>query len=189
MAKTIKKKSILVPKDKNELAHFVALIHRAENIIEAIEAEKSKKIAELEMQIAELKHSAQSQAAEHEKEINLLANGVHIYAEAHRAELTDHDKIKTVELLAGDRIRWYLTPGAVEIEDEEAVIAELKKKKILEAVRIKEELDKEFILKNPDVIKGLRHISIRKEEIFAITLSVMGIELQKGKRKFKKTKM
>lgn len=184
--KSIKKKVVIVPKDRVELGKFVSNIQEIERKIIALEDEFGQEIAEMAAKISKLKKEAQGKAKPYEERINELAKGVYIFAEGRRAELTDQGARKTVELAAGNRIRWYFTPPAVEVDEEEEALKELERRGLLEFIRVKREIDKEAILREPEKIKNLKHLSVGQEEIFAIVLSAMGIELQKGERKFKK---
>lgn len=184
--KVIRKKVVVVPKDKAELEQYVFQIREAEQEISAIENKFGKLILELEARINKLKKVAKDETEPYEKLIDELAKGVYIFAEGHRAELTDQGARKTVELAAGNKVRWYFTPPAVEVDEEEEALKELERRGLLEFVRVKKEIDKEAILREPEKIKNLKHLSVGQEEIFAIVLSAIGIELQKGERKFKK---
>ncbi|HRY28213.1 MAG TPA: host-nuclease inhibitor Gam family protein [Candidatus Moranbacteria bacterium] len=183
---TVKKKVASVPKDRPELEQFAAQVREAEQKIRSIGEEASKKIKRHEDEINEIKKDAQGKAKPLEEEIDRLAAGIFIFAQGHREELTENEKKKTVEFMAGDKIRWYFPPPSVIVEDEEAAIAELKRQGLLDFIRTKEAVDKTEILKDPDKIKKLKNLSIDQAEIFAIIPAEMGIELQKGKRKFKK---
>lgn len=184
--KVIKKKSVIVPKDRAGLEKFVSDIREAEQKIIALEDDLEKEISELAAEISELKRKAQAKAKPYEEKINELTKGVYIFAEGHRDELTDRGAKKTVELVAGDKIKWYFTPPAVAVADEEEAVKELKRRGLSQFIRTKEEIDKEAILREPEKVKNLKYLSIGQEEIFAIVLLAIGIELQKGKKKFKK---
>lgn len=181
-----KKKPVVVPESMEELAWFVERIRREENAIREIEAKNTKKTSQLETQIAQLNQQAQSEAVPHAKEIESLAMGVWIYAEAHRKDLIKDEKVKTFELASGDILRWYFTKSRVEVANEEAALKELKRKELIDFIRVTEEINKEAILANQEKAEGLKTLSIEQDEVFAIVLAKMGVELQKGKRKFKK---
>jgi phage host-nuclease inhibitor protein Gam len=188
-AKSIKRKSVVVPENLEELVQFVKRIRAAEDAIREIEAKNEKKTSQLETQIAELNQQAQVEAAPHAADIETLAKGVWIYAEGHRQELIKDEKVKTFELSSGDMLRWYFTKPRVEVEDEDAALKELKRKGFNDFIRVSEEVNKEVILANQEKMKGLKMLKITQDEIFAIVLAKMGIELQKGKRKFKKVEV
>lgn len=184
--KSIEKKAVIVPKNRAELEQFVSRIREMEQEISIIENEYGKEMLELVARINELKKKAQAEAKPYEKKINDLAKGVYVFAEGHRDELTDQGIKKTVELTAGDKIKWYFTPPAVEADDEEEALKELERRGLSQFIRTKREIDKEAILREPEKIRNFKHLSVSQQEIFAIVLLTIGIELQKGERKFKK---
>lgn len=188
-SKSVRKKVVNVPKDKLELERFVAGIREAEQKIKSIGEVASELINQFEIEIEAVKEEAQIKAKTFEEEIAKLADGVFIFAQGHREELTEDEKKKTVDFLSGDKIRWYFPPSSVVVKDEESAIAELKRRGLSEFIRTKETIDKTEILKDPDRIRNLKNISIDQTEIFAIVPAEMGIELQKGKRKFKKVSL
>lgn len=184
--KSVKKKVAVVPRNRTELEEFVSKIREAEQRISVTENEFNKEILALEAKINELKKAAKDEARPYEKEVDELARGVHIFAEGYRADLTDQGARKTVELTPSEKIRWYFTPPAVEVDEEEEALKELESWGLSEFIRVKKEINREAILREPEKIENLKHLSVGQEEIFAIVLSAMGIELQKGKKKFKK---
>lgn len=184
--KSVKKKVTVVPKDRAELEQFVSRIRETEQEISRLENEVREEVLELVAKINKFKKKAQAKAKPYEEKINELAKGVYIFAEGHRNELTDQGAKKTVELAAGDKIKWYFTPPAVEVEEEEEALEELERRKLSQFIRTKKEIDKEAILREPEKIRGLKYLFVSQQEIFAIVLSIIGIELQKGERKFKK---
>jgi phage host-nuclease inhibitor protein Gam len=186
MAKAAKKKTFPIPRDKEELEEFVIKIRHTIVKVDRIEAETNIEIAKLEKQIDELKKKAQSKAKPLQSEINELAAGVFCFATDNRSELTEEEKKKTVEFSTGDKIRWYFTRPSVVVGDEAEAIAELERLKLKKLIRIKKEINREEILKAPEVAEKLENISVEQDEIFAIVPAEMGIELQKGKKKFKK---
>jgi phage host-nuclease inhibitor protein Gam len=113
------------------------------------------------------------------------AEGIYIFSQANKEKLISKGKKKSIELMAGV-IKWYFTPPAVKTEDEEAAIAELKKNGLKGFIRVKEEINKDAILADQAKIAGLKEIKIDQQEIFAIVPAETKIELERGKRKFKK---
>ena len=186
--KAVKKKALAVPKDRMELELFVVGIRQKEEAINALTIKASSEIAKLNVRIDAIKKKAQAEAKPIEKEINELAQGVFLFAESHREELTEKEKQKTVEFITGDKIRWYLTPWSVVVLNEADAIIELEGYGLEEFIRVKREINKEAILREPKKIKKIKNLSLRQSEIFAIVPAKMDFELQKGERKFKKVK-
>lgn len=187
--KATKKKEVAIPKDRQELEQFVVAIRQKAESIKALAAKVNSEIAKLDTRIDLLKRNAQVEAKPIEKDINDLAQGVFLFAESHREELTCKERHKTVEFITGDKIKWYLTPRSVVVIDKEEAIKELKKRDLADFIRITEEIDKEAILRQPDKIARLNNLDISQTEIFAIVPAKMDFELQKGDRKFKKVKI
>lgn len=187
--KTSKKKVVVVPKDRVEMEQFVARIREVAEKLKALSAEIAGDLAVIAARVNDVKKDAQTRAKPLEERIDGLAQGVFIFASDHRSELTDEDRKKTVELVTGDKIRWYLPPSSVVVADEDEAIAELERRGLGEFIRVKKEINKEAILQNPEKIAKLKHLSVSQVEIFAIVPDMMDFELQKGDRKFKKVKL
>ena len=135
--KAVKKKALAVPKDRMELELFVVGIRQKEEAINALTIKASSEIAKLNVRIDAIKKKAQAEAKPIEKEINELAQGVFLFAESHREELTEKEKQKTVEFITGDKIRWYLTPWSVVVLNEADAIIELEGYGLEEFIRVK----------------------------------------------------
>lgn len=174
MTKTrIKKEVVATPKDINGAVNFIQKIGEAQRNIDKI-------ATSLTDTIEKLKADAMEEAKVFEKDINDLFNGLYVYAEGNRDELTDNNKIRMIKVING-QFGWRTNPPSVEVKDVDMAIAELKKKGLASYVRIKEELDKEAILKNQIVIKNLKTISIRQDEVFFVKPDEVEAEFFKGK--------
>ena len=88
-----------------------------------------------------------------------LQTGVQTWCEAHRTELTQSGKTKTVNLITG-QVLWRVRPPSVSIRGTNAVIELLKNKGLERFVRIKEEANKEAMLADPDTVRTIPGISI-----------------------------
>lgn len=186
----VKKKVIPVPRDMAETEKYLKDIRHHEKEIQAIEEASNSLIAEQKKEIERLENEAREKSKIFEEKINELAEGVFIFAEANRKEITKDFSVKTVEFPSGDIIKWYFSKSSVQVEDEEAAVDELEKEGLSDGVRIIKEVNKEWILQYPEEIKGLKKVSIKKgDEIFAIVPVKTGIELERGKRKFKKVNL
>ncbi len=75
----------------------------------------------------------------------------------------------------------------MKVKNEEAAISELENNDLLSFIRVKKEVDKEAILRNPEIAFGLKNLKIKEgAEVFVIKPAEVKIELEKGKRKFMK---
>lgn len=96
-----------------------------------------------------------------------LQGGVHTWCEAHREELCG--KGKSANLITGE-VAWRLRPPSVRVSGAEAVIANLKTLGLVQFVRVKEEVNKEALLNEPDKARAIPGISISEGvEDFSIT--------------------
>lgn len=88
-----------------------------------------------------------------------LQTGIQTWCEAHRAELTQAGKTKTVNLITG-QVSWRIRPPSVSIRGTGAVLELLKSKGLERFVRTKEEPNKEAMLADPDAVRTIPGISI-----------------------------
>lgn len=177
--KVISKKVVLVLNTRDQFINCLKEINS-----KAREAEKLKLDQEEEIEKVKLKWASKIKPLD--KSINEKLEGAYIYAQVHRPELTDNLKVKTVETPAGTCL-WRLNPPSVEVDDEEKAIAELKKRDLLNFIRTREEIDKEAILKNKSAVTGLRNLRVKLgDEVFVIKPADVKIEMERGKRKFKR---
>lgn len=136
--------NLAVPQSREDLAEFIRRIGDAQRRIMRIEAQMNDGIAAL-------KQVAETEASAHAELVKRLTEGVRIYCEAHRSELTESGKTKHFEAGTG-KVEWRNRPPSVRLAAGwklEDVIRRIKKLN-LPFVRIKEELDKEAILAADD---------------------------------------
>jgi phage host-nuclease inhibitor protein Gam len=98
--------------------------------------------------VAKAKQSAETAAAPHKAEIEMLTRGLQIWAEARRDDLTQGGKTKTVTLATGE-IAWRSRPPSVRLRDPAAVIETLRRLQLSRFLREKIEIDREAMLKEP----------------------------------------
>jgi len=105
------------------------------------------KIAELDGQrdddIAQIR-------AFHASEAESLIGDVQAYCEAHRADLTQNGKKKSVRFPSG-QIGWRKRPASILIADAEVALADALRWGLTQFVRTKNSLDKDAMLKEPKV--------------------------------------
>lgn len=118
--------------------------------------------------LADTRTRFEAQAKPHADRISELSRGVAAYCEAHRDELTRSGKVKTARLATGE-VSWRMRPPSVVPRGGLAnVIETLKKLKLTRFLRVKEELDKDAILAEPDAIAGIKGLAISQKEDFVI---------------------
>lgn len=120
-------------------------------------AKLEKRKAELEnkhcAKVAELENKHAASVEPLEAEMNTIRTAIAAYANAHREELTENGKVKSIKIGSGC-LKWQKNRAKVEITgDTAAIIAALKRRKLNHFIRTREELDKTAILKEPTAIK------------------------------------
>lgn len=169
---------IAVPRSLDEAAKFLAQIGEAQRATDEIQSGLNTKVDKLKTQ-------AMADVEPHREQITQLVEGLFAYAEAHRDELTEHGKRKTVEVPTGT-FGWRMTPPAVKLRDIEAILESLKSLKLKRFIRTKEEVDKEAMLKEPDVAKTVKGVSITQHEEFVAKPAELEVEIATQVDKLKK---
>lgn len=153
---------VRAPRDAGDANQFVAAIGAAQRELTVIQAA-------LEETIAAARASAEEAAKPHAERVDRLTRGLQLWAEANRPALTQDGRSKTVKLAAGE-IAWRQLPPSVTIKGVPAVLAALIKLGLRRFVREKLEIDKEAMLKEPDVAVTVPGVSIgSKGEEFVVT--------------------
>lgn len=117
--------------------------------------------------LAAVKAEFETQAAPIGAAIKTLSQGVQVWAEANRSELTRDGRVKTAKLGNGE-LRWRTRPPSVTVRAAGVVIEALKRLGLTRFVRTKEEVDKEAVLADPDAVRDVKGISIGQGEDFVI---------------------
>jgi phage host-nuclease inhibitor protein Gam len=165
MAKPTRIKSaalaIAVPADKEEASKLIRKIGD-------LQRDHARVLAQLNDQIGELTERAQPLLDGIKEQISALQQGVQVWCEAHRDDLTAGGKTKTANLITGE-VSWRQRPPSVRISGQDTVIEMLERLGLVRFVRTKKEVNKEAILLEPDAVLGVAGISISKgKEDFAI---------------------
>ncbi|WP_455483373.1 host-nuclease inhibitor Gam family protein [Haemophilus parahaemolyticus] len=95
-----------------------------------------------------------------EKEIEPLQKAVQEYCEANRDELTEFGKTKTANFVTGE-VQWRQRPPSVAIRGAESVLASLMRLGLDRFIRTKNEINKEALLNEPEVAKGIAGITVK----------------------------
>ena len=95
-----------------------------------------------------------------EKEIEPLQKAVQEYCEANRDELTEFGKTKTANFVTGE-VQWRQRPPSVTIRGAEAVMEFLQRMGFDRFIRTTQEINKEALLNEPDVAKGIAGVTIK----------------------------
>lgn len=146
------KAQIYVPQSKDDAAADIRKIGD-------IQRESLRTTAEMNDAIAVITHNYQPRLDALGEQIKTLQEGVQGYCEAHRDELTDGGRVKTANLVTGE-VQWRQRPPSVSVRGAESVIETLKRLGLGKFVRIKEEVNKEAILNEPDEVRGVAGLNI-----------------------------
>lgn len=163
MSKTNRIKSaaeVWVPRTREECSAAIAQIGEAQR-------ERTRIQTALNDEIAGIKARYEEDAHPHAQVIVQLTRGVQVWCEANRAELTNNGKTKTANLASGE-VKWRMRPPSVAVRGLDAVIDALRSLGLSKFVRIKEEVNKEAILAEPDAVRGVRGIKITQTEDFVV---------------------
>ncbi len=163
MAKSIKIKSqakTFACQSKEQASESIAIIGEAQ-----------REITMLETEISEITAKAIDERKDRINELNDLVElnkkGVQIWCEANRDELCKDGK--TANLVTGE-VNWRIRPPKVQLRNVKVVLEALKEGKLKKLIRTKEEVNKDAILANPNLVKGIKGISIQTGvEDFVIT--------------------
>ncbi|MBI5222589.1 MAG: host-nuclease inhibitor Gam family protein [Candidatus Magasanikbacteria bacterium] len=153
-----KRTVVAVPKNLDEAARFLAQIGKEQRATDEIKLG-------LNAAVDKLKADAMAADEPHQEKVLQLVEGLFVFAEAHRDELTDGGKRKTVEVPTGT-FGWRMTPPSVKLRDVESILESLKSLKLKRFIRTKEEIDKEAMLKEPETAKTVKGVSISQHEEF-----------------------
>lgn len=103
------------------------------------------------------------------EQIKPLQAGVQVWCEANRNDLTKGGKVKTANFTTGE-VQWRQRPPSVSVRGVDAVIDALKRLGFCRFIRVKEEINKEAILNEPEAVKGVAGITLQVGvEDFVIT--------------------
>lgn len=162
MAKRIKQTANVapVPKDLTEAREFMRRIGDEQRDASRIEHDLNDQVAAMREKYAAL-------AAPHNKQVEELTEGLRIFAEAHRDELTNEGKKKTVDLGTGE-LGWRMRPPRVLLRNIPGVIESLQMLKLDRFLRTKLEVNKEAVLAEPEIAEQVKGITVKQDEDFFV---------------------
>ena len=149
-----------VPQTREEAIEAIAAIGRHQRERQRLEAAMNEELAAVRA-----RHEAE--AAPHTAAIDGLSHAVEVWADANRALLTRHGRTRSAKLAGGD-IGWRLSPPAVEVEGEAAVLEELQRRGLQRFVRVRESLNREAVLHEPEAVADVPGIEVVQHEVFVI---------------------
>lgn len=152
--------TVVVPQSREEVAEAIAQIGQHTRTRARIEAAMGDELAAVRQRFEE-------QAEPHLVAISALLTGVQTWCEANRVSLTDGGKTKTGQFTSG-AVWWRNTPPSVAIRSVETVLKALRERGLGRFVRMKEEVNKEAILAEPEAVKDVWGIRVHSTEEFVV---------------------
>ena len=167
-----------IPASLEGTAEFVGRIGKEQRKINWIQTELNDKVEKLKVE-------AMAKTTPHEGNISQLIEGLFVFAESHRKELTEDGKKRTIDLPTGV-FGWRLTPPAVSLKNVKAVLKELVKLGLKRFIRVKQEVDKDAMLKEPKLAMSVKGVSIGQHEEFVVKPAELKTEITSDVSKLKK---
>lgn len=163
MAKAARVKApamIDVPQTLDEVNRAIAEIGIAQR-------ERDRIQADMNDALAATREGYEAQAAPYAARIKELTAAVQLWCEANRARLTENGKTKTAKLAAGE-VSWRMRPPSVVVRGAEAVLEALRSLGLNRFIRVKEEINREAILIEPEVAAQVKGITVTQSEDFIV---------------------
>lgn len=151
--------AVIVPRSALEVSDAIAEIGRASRELTRIEAAMND-------ELAKIKETFEAAAEPHRKKIEALTTGVQAWCEAHRGELLKGEA-KTAVFPAGE-VQWRVRPPKVAVRGVDTVLDQLRRLGLTRFIRVKEEINKEAILYEPQAVAGVKGIAIEQGEDFIV---------------------
>ncbi|OIO50294.1 MAG: hypothetical protein AUJ11_03005 [Parcubacteria group bacterium CG1_02_44_65] len=161
-----------------EAAEFVGRIGKEQREIDRIQNK-------LNEAVEKLKSKSMSESQVRNENISQLVEGLFIFAESHRKELTKNEKKKTIEFPTGI-FGWRMTPPAVSLKNVKQILKELMKRKLKQFIRVKREVDKEAMMKEPELAASIKGVTIGQHEEFMVKPAELELEITSEVDKLKK---
>jgi len=174
----IKHVVVPIPASLEEAAEFVGRIGKEQREIDRIQNK-------LNEAVEKLKSKSMSESQVRNENISQLVEGLFIFAESHRKELTKNEKKKTIEFPTGI-FGWRMTPPAVSLKNVKQILKELMKRKLKQFIRVKREVDKEAMMKEPELAASIKGVTIGQHEEFMVKPAELELEITSEVDKLKK---
>ena len=155
----IKSPAINAPASKQEAEQMIAQIGYLQRQHGDVERRMND-----ELEQVKAKHAPEAAALN--GQIESLVRGVHAWAEANKTSLLK-PRSKTAKLSSGE-VSWRTSPPKVSLSGKAVIIESLKKFGLTQFLRTTEDINKEAILADPEGVDGIKGITIKQDEQFAI---------------------
>lgn len=144
-----------VPQSAEEVNDFIYRLGIAQRQRFGIETDMNDRLAEV-------KAAHEALAKPVSDQIGGLLKGLSAWCEANRAALTKEGKVKFHRFAAGE-VSWRRRPPKVSVRYVDAVIEAVKKLDLTKFLRVKEEVNKEAMLADPDLARTIAGVTIGSE--------------------------
>jgi len=154
-------RAIAVPQSHDATVEQIAEIGR-------LQRERIRISTAMNDEIAVIKQRYEDQAQPLGQQIKELSEGVQIWCEANRNQLTQGGKVKFA-LLASGKINWRMRPPKVGLRGKDTIIDACKKLGLQRFLRVAEDINKEAMLAEPEIAATIQGVSITQGEDFVVT--------------------
>jgi phage host-nuclease inhibitor protein Gam len=144
--------SVQVPQTRDDCAAMIRALGDAQRVL-------SGRVSAMNDAIAEITDYAAPEIEAMKKTVADLVEGIQTFAEANRATLTDGNRVKSANLVTGE-VAWRQRPPSCAVRGAESVVETLKRLGLGRFVRVKEEVNKEAILNEPQAVAGVAGLTI-----------------------------
>lgn len=141
-----------VPQTLDDCAADIRRIGDLQRQMIRAQTELNDRVAEITAAIAPLLESLKEQ-------LKPLQAGVQVWCEANRNELTRGGKVKSASFVTGE-VQWRQRPPSVSVRGVEGVLLQLVKLDLDRFIRVKQEINKDAILAEPEAVRGVAGISV-----------------------------
>jgi phage host-nuclease inhibitor protein Gam len=145
----------MVPQSREAV---VAAIARAGELMARVAARRAQADAEVRAAGEALERDVTQPLAELEE----VRRGIQAWCEAHRAEITEGGRVKHHDFGTG-RVLWRSRPPKVGLRQVEKVIAAVKALGLVQFLRVREEVNKEAMLSDPERARQVAGVTIASE--------------------------
>lgn len=118
--------------------------------------------ADMNDQLAKVKEKYEQKASPDQDKAQELMSGLEDWCTANRDEITNDGKVKFAKFGNGE-VKWRTRPPRVSVRGIDTVLENLRALGLGKFIRIKEEINKDAILNEPDQAKGVAGITIGSE--------------------------
>lgn len=158
-----------VPQTREDVVNQIARIGDLQGQLAVAKAQHDERVREIGKSFDDV-------SAPLDDELTHLTAGVQAYCEAHRNELTNNGKVKFTSFSTGT-VSWRTRPPSVTLRRTEAIIETCKSLGFEKFIRVKEEINKDAMLAEPEKAMTIAGVTIKSAgEDFIIE----PLELNKG---------